>query len=132
MSFIQYQYILQVAIDFVGPISPTSTNGNRFILTVSDYFTKWVRDHLHSCLNKGTFSPFPIRRVGQKVHKITNIVKIPVYCKCQMPEIKDLKMIQCSACSEWYHIDACVQVSEEVIKKRSSIWLCDNCDKISV
>ena len=71
------------------------------------------------------------RRVGRKVHKITNIVKIPVYCKCRMPEIKDLKMIQCSTCSEWYHIDVCVQVSEEVIKKRSSIWLCDNCDKIS-
>ena len=35
-----------------------------------------------------------------------------------MPEIEDLKMIQCSTCSEWYHIDAYVQVSEEVIKKK--------------
>ena len=31
-----------MAIDFVGPISPTSRNGNRFILTVSDYFTNWM------------------------------------------------------------------------------------------
>ena len=31
-----------VGIDFVGPIHPTSTKGNRFILTISDYFTKWV------------------------------------------------------------------------------------------
>jgi len=31
-----------IGIDFVGPITPTSHNGNRFILTVSDYFTKWV------------------------------------------------------------------------------------------
>lgn len=31
-----------VAIDFVGPISPASTLGNRYILTLSDYFTKWV------------------------------------------------------------------------------------------
>ena len=31
-----------MVIDFVGPISPTCRNGNCFILTVSDYFTKWV------------------------------------------------------------------------------------------
>ena len=26
-------------IDFIGPISPPSSAGNRYILTVSDYFT---------------------------------------------------------------------------------------------
>ncbi len=31
-----------VGIDFIGPIHPISKNGNRFILTLSDYFTKWV------------------------------------------------------------------------------------------
>lgn len=31
-----------VGIDFVGPISPSSKSGNRYILTLSDYFTKWV------------------------------------------------------------------------------------------
>lgn len=31
-----------VGMDFVGPITPVSRNGNRFILTLSDYFTKWV------------------------------------------------------------------------------------------
>ena len=31
-----------IGIDFIGPIHPTSTNGNRFVLTISDYFTKWV------------------------------------------------------------------------------------------
>lgn len=31
----------QVGIDFVGPIYPTSTAGNRFILTASDYFTRF-------------------------------------------------------------------------------------------
>ena len=30
-----------VGIDFVGPISPTSSAGNRYILTVSDYFTRF-------------------------------------------------------------------------------------------
>ncbi len=31
-----------VGIDFIGPINPTSIAGNRYILTVSDYFTKFV------------------------------------------------------------------------------------------
>ena len=31
-----------IGIDFVGPISPTAFDGSRFILTISDYFTKWV------------------------------------------------------------------------------------------
>ena len=87
--------------------------------------------HLHSCLNKGTFSTFPTRHVGRKVHKITNIVKIPVYCKYQTPEIKDL-MIQCSTCSEWYHIDAVCKSQKRSLKKDLPFgWLCDNCDKIS-
>ena len=29
-----------IGIDFVEPITPTSVNGNRYILTISDYFTK--------------------------------------------------------------------------------------------
>jgi hypothetical protein len=28
-------------MDFVGPISPASSLGNKYILTVSDYFTKF-------------------------------------------------------------------------------------------
>jgi len=31
-----------IGMDFVGPISPTSRNGNRYILTISDYFTKYA------------------------------------------------------------------------------------------
>eukprot|EP00731_Ephydatia_muelleri_P016252 Em0009g676a len=31
-----------MGIDFIGPITPASSSGNRFILTLSDYYTKWV------------------------------------------------------------------------------------------
>lgn len=31
-----------IGVDFVGPISPPSSAGNRYILTISDYYTKWV------------------------------------------------------------------------------------------
>ena len=30
-----------VAIDYVGPLSPVADDGSRYILTVTDYFTKW-------------------------------------------------------------------------------------------
>ena len=30
-----------IGMDFIGPISPTTQNGNRFILTICDYFTKF-------------------------------------------------------------------------------------------
>lgn len=30
-----------LGMDFVGPISPPSAAGNRYILTISDYFTKF-------------------------------------------------------------------------------------------
>ena len=29
-------------IDFIGPVNPTSSQGNRYILTISDYFSKFV------------------------------------------------------------------------------------------
>ena len=32
-----------IAIDFVGPISLPSTQGSQYILTVADYFTKFVQ-----------------------------------------------------------------------------------------
>ena len=31
-----------IGIDFIGPISPASSKGNRYILTISDYFSKFV------------------------------------------------------------------------------------------
>ena len=30
-----------LGIDFVGPISPTADDGSQYILTVTDYFSKW-------------------------------------------------------------------------------------------
>ena len=38
----------QIGIDFVGPLSPESDDGNRYIFTASDYFTKWVEAVLTS------------------------------------------------------------------------------------
>ena len=31
-----------IGIDFIGPIRPRGSDGNNFILTITDYFTKWA------------------------------------------------------------------------------------------
>ena len=31
-----------IGIDFIGPLSPEADDGSRYILTLNDYFTKWV------------------------------------------------------------------------------------------
>ena len=31
-----------IGIDFVGPLSPEAEDGSSYILTISDYCTKWV------------------------------------------------------------------------------------------
>ncbi|KAL5491279.1 hypothetical protein EMCRGX_G016535 [Ephydatia muelleri] len=37
-----------IGIDFIGPVNPTSSQGNRYILTISDYFSKLLK--LYLCL----------------------------------------------------------------------------------
>ena len=31
-----------IGIDFIGPLGPEADDGSRYILTLSDYFTKWL------------------------------------------------------------------------------------------
>ena len=31
-----------IGMDFIGPLTPRAKDGSRYILTLSDYFTKWV------------------------------------------------------------------------------------------
>ena len=33
---------VHIGIDFIGPIFPISASGNRYILTLTNYFSKWV------------------------------------------------------------------------------------------
>ena len=42
--------IFHVGVYFAGPIPPTTENGNRFLLTMTDYFTKygWARPYLQN------------------------------------------------------------------------------------
>lgn len=38
----QVTLVHMIGIDFIGPIRPRGNDGTEYILTVSDYFTKWA------------------------------------------------------------------------------------------
>ena len=36
--------------------------------------------------------------------------KVQVYCKCRMPELSGEQLMECTNCTEWYHLDTCIDV----------------------
>lgn len=51
--------------------------------------------------------------------------RVAVYCKCEMPYNPDDLMVQCEACSEWFH-PPCIGMSIEEAKKIEHFF-CENC-----
>ena len=58
-------------MDVIGPITPKSSNGHRFILVAIDYFTKWVEAESYA-------------RVTKEV--VTRFVKNTLVCRFGLPE----------------------------------------------
>ena len=42
-----------IGIDFIGPISPSSQQGKKYILTISDYFTQLDQVNIEDRTNRG-------------------------------------------------------------------------------
>ena len=45
-------------IDFIGPIATTISNGHKFILVATDYFTKWVEAASYKSVTKKIVADF--------------------------------------------------------------------------
>ena len=81
-----------------------------------------MRAHLEFCISNGELLPFPLsnsRRAQQTCKE--EVFKIPLYCKCKMPECVD-DMVQCNKCTEWFHF-RCVQWN----RKRRKQFVCKQC-----
>ena len=63
-----------IGIDFVGPISPYSKDGYQYILTISDYFTKWFE-----ALATKDKSAYSVASTLFKVYKINRIYVSTIY-----------------------------------------------------
>ena len=76
----------QIGIDFARSLSPES-DGSRYILTISDYFTKWVE--VIPTPDKSANSPFQgvyiqtyiIIYMPYYVHTVLVIIKLPFYAR---------------------------------------------------
>ena len=61
-----------------------------------------MRKHLLECLKHKKMDLFPVLKT-QRVEMKIKCEDFIVYCKCRMPEIVGVDMVQCSKCSEWFH-----------------------------
>ena len=80
-----------------------------------------LRMHLLDCLKAQKMKPFPSVKFKCTVDYLTE--KMNIYCNCRFlyaaehgfssksyPRSKDIHMIQCYTCEEWYH-KSCVNLS---------------------
>ena len=62
-----------LGMDFIGPLSPPSRNGNWFILTISDYFTKFAWAKAFPT-KEATNVVAALKEVGTKTYNAKHIV----------------------------------------------------------
>lgn len=70
-----------VGIDLIGPINPTSNAGNRYILTISDYFSKFV-DAMPLPDKSGSGVVKNLRKVLSAVSIVTTVIHIAFVYYC--------------------------------------------------
>ena len=88
-----------------------------------------MRAHLWQCLERGKMEMFPVvRKRRVKKSSVKTVEQVPVYCKCRMPELPGERMIECSMCKDWYHMDTCVGGAPLPSHLDSSLsWFCNKC-----
>ena len=93
------------------------------------YEQQLMREHLCKCFESRKMSFFPVKKYRRPQYHATVINEefFEVFCLCRMPEMfVNENWVECSKCSEWFHFDTCVSISEKA-RKPSSIWHCDSC-----
>ena len=89
---------------------------------------KLFRNHLLTCLEREHFSTFPVIKERKRGDIINVERNIKVYCYCRMPEI--IPMVRCHSCPEWFHIGACVSITDTQMKDKAFRWSCRRCPKV--
>lgn len=82
-----------------------------------------MRNHLINCLEEQECTMFPIKKERRQARKIKSSETIPLYCICRMPPIKEIPMIHCSHCKQWYHGKNCVKTIDEAWLPGAK-WFC--------
>ena len=74
-----------------------------------------MRKHLWSCLQNQRMLMFPVIKERRRKQKVKTTQKIPLHCFSCLPGISGIRLIECSKCKIWYHIDICVPVNEQCL-----------------
>ena len=90
------------------------------------YQQKAMRKHLVDCFEKQNITAFPIQKIRRHGSKVRHSANIPIHCVCRLPKLEGVKMIECSYCGTWYHIDLCVSVSADSQQPHTK-WACVRC-----
>ena len=86
-----------------------------------------MRRHLKRCLESGSLSLFPVKKTRRAEGKVKSEDSIELFCNCRMPQLPGVDMIQCSTCSEWFHVNLCVHVPSKAMECTKEEWFCCQC-----
>ena len=90
------------------------------------YEQKAMRKHLVESLEKQNITAFLMQKIRRYGFKVGHSADIPMHCICRLPKLEGIKMIECSYCGTWYHIDLCVSVSADS-QQPNTKWACVRC-----
>jgi hypothetical protein len=87
-----------------------------------------MRKHLYTCLQKGQIVMFPTLKERRVPVKIKNGDEIDIYCEYRMPDLRNVEMVECCKCKEWYHVH-CVSVPHSALADKKFKWFCNSCSQ---
>ncbi len=66
----------------------------------------------------GKCTPFPQKLRASKGQQLKAKDDFEIHCYCRMPELENIGMIDCTNCSQWFHLD-CDSVPAEALNNPS-------------
>ena len=78
----------------------------------------------YQCLEKEFLLPFPVKRSRRALKKVVTVDSFDIYCTCRMPEmVEGEKWGECTKCLRWYHMDKCLNISQESLEGYWTVYL---------
>ena len=84
-----------------------------------------VRDHLSESLENQHITIFPSKEITSRRPIIILTENLRVYCEYHQSET-GIGMIQCSNCSEWFHL-SCIKAPPTAVEQEDVLWNCPLC-----
>ena len=77
---------------------------------------------------KGRLVMFPTVKEWRVPVKVKSRNEIDTYCECRMPALRNVVMVECCKCKEWYHVH-CICVPHSALVDKNTKWFCNSCSQ---